>query len=186
MHSEYDSVTQQAGLWAGDGGFQLRVGENTTLAGGVIASSQQAVADALNSLSTGTLAVRDIENKADYSASQIAVGGGMGALGTTKDNEVAGGATKEHGTSVPGTGGGLGLGTPVAAAASGEVSSTMQSAISGGTIEIRDEAGQQALTGQTAEQAVASVSRDTSDTLNTLEPIFDKEDRKSTSLNSSH
>ncbi|CAP40935.1 hemagglutinin repeat-containing protein [Bordetella petrii] len=31
MHSEYDSVTQQAGLWAGDGGFQVKVGENTTL-----------------------------------------------------------------------------------------------------------------------------------------------------------
>src|SRR5690606_32618714 len=110
MHSEYDSVTQQAGLWAGDGGFQAKVGENTTLVGGVIASSQQAVADALNSLSTGTLVVRDIENRADYSASQIAVGGGMGFggggddLGTTKDNEVAGGATKEHGTSVPTTG----------------------------------------------------------------------------------
>lgn len=180
MHSEYDSVTQQAGLWAGDGGFQVKVDDNTTLAGGVIASSQQAVADALNSLSTGTLMVRDIENRADYSASQIAVGGGVNFgggddLGATKDNEVAGGATKEHGTSVPSTGGGLGLGTPVVAAASGDASSTTQSAISGGAIEIRDEAGQQALTGQTADQAVASVKRDTSDTLNTLDPIFDKE-----------
>ncbi|WP_050978194.1 hemagglutinin repeat-containing protein [Bordetella petrii] len=182
MHSEYDSVTQQAGLWAGDGGFQVKVGENTTLVGGVIASSQQAVAEALNSLSTGTLVVRDIENRADYSASQIALGGGMGFgggggddLGTTKDNEVAGGATKEHGTSVPSTGGGLGLGTPVVAAASGDARSTTQSAISGGAIEIRDEAGQQALTGQTAAEAVASVNRDTSNTLNVLDPIFDKE-----------
>ena len=61
------------------------------------------------------------------------------------------------------------------AAASGDASSTTQSAISGGAIEIRDESGQQRLTGQTAEQAVASVNRDTSDTLNTLAPIFDKE-----------
>ncbi|MBO9354431.1 filamentous hemagglutinin N-terminal domain-containing protein [Bordetella petrii] len=180
MRSEYDSVTQQAGLWAGDGGFQVKVGENTTLVGGVIASSQQAVADALNSLSTGTLTVRDIENRADYSASQIAVGGGMGFgggddLGTTKDNEVAGGASKEHGTSVPSTGGGLSVNMPVVAAASGDASSTTHSAISGGSIEIRDEAGQQALTGQTADQAVASVNRDTSDTLNALDPIFDKE-----------
>ncbi|MBO1114911.1 hypothetical protein J2P76_23515, partial [Bordetella petrii] len=93
----------------------------------------------------------------------------------TKDNEVAGGATKEHGTSVPSTGGGLGLGMPVVAAASGDASSTTQSAISDGAIEIRDEAGQKALTGQTADQAVASVNWDTSDTLNTLDPIFDKE-----------
>ncbi|WZB69748.1 hypothetical protein WJ968_27180 [Achromobacter xylosoxidans] len=40
---------------------------------------------------------------------------------------------------------------------------------------IRDEAGQQALTGKTAAETIASLNRDTSDTLNALKPIFDKE-----------
>ncbi|MGE8642641.1 MAG: DUF6862 domain-containing protein, partial [Achromobacter sp.] len=54
-------------------------------------------------------------------------------------------------------------------------SSTTQSGISGGTIVIRDEAGQLALTGKTAAETIASLNRETSDTLNALKPIFDKE-----------
>ena len=67
------------------------------------------------------------------------------------------------------------MGTPVAVAASGNSSSTTQSGISGGTIVIRDEAGQLALTGKTAAETIASLNRDTTDTLNALKPIFDKE-----------
>ena len=99
--------------------------------------------------------------------------GGTG-LGTTKDNQVAGGASKEASTSLPSSGN-LSFKPPTVAAASGSGSSTTSSAISGGTIVIRDEAGQQALTGKTAAQTIASLNRDTSDTLNALRPIFDKE-----------
>ena len=67
------------------------------------------------------------------------------------------------------------MGTPVAVAASGNSSSTTQSGISGGTIVIRDEAGQLALTGKTAAETIGSLSRDTTDTLNALKLIFDKE-----------
>ena len=94
--------------------------------------------------------------------------------GTTKDNQVAGGASKEAGTSLSSSGN-VSMNTPVAMAASGSDSSTTSSAISGGTIVIRDEAGQQALTGKTAAETIASLNRDTSDTLNALKPIFDKE-----------
>ncbi|WP_422837961.1 ribonuclease domain-containing protein [Achromobacter xylosoxidans] len=68
------------------------------------------------------------------------------------------------------------MGTPVVAAASGRDSSTTYSAISGGTVVIRDEVAQQNLTGMTAAETIASLNRDTSsDTLNALKPIFDKE-----------
>ena len=40
---------------------------------------------------------------------------------------------------------------------------------------MRDEAAQQDLTGMSAAETLASLNRDTSDTLNTLKPIFDKE-----------
>ncbi|VFR51963.1 hemagglutinin-like secreted protein [plant metagenome] len=42
-------------------------------------------------------------------------------------------------------------------------------------IEIRDEAAQQALTGKSAAETIASLNRDTTDTLGALKPIFDKE-----------
>lgn len=184
MNSDFKSATEQAGLKAGNGGFIVDVKNNTTLIGGVIASGDQAVIDGLNRVSTGTLVVQDLKNTADYKASQVAVGGGYGwgdsktgvGMGTTSKGEVAGGSKAEAGTKVPTTSGGVGMGVPVALGASGSANSTTNSAISGGTIEIRDEAGQLALTGKTAEETIASLNRDTSsDTLNALKPIFDKE-----------
>lgn len=185
MNSDFKSVTEQTGLWAGDGGYQIDVKNNTKLVGSVIASSDQAVADGLNKLTTGTLVTEDIKNTAKYSGSQVSIGGGFGfggnakasdsGLGTTKGGQVAGGATKDHGTSVSTGSSGFGMGTPVVVAASGNSSSTTKSAISGGTIVIRNEAAQQDLTGMTATEAIAALNRDTTNTLNALKPIFDKE-----------
>ncbi|WP_286937330.1 hemagglutinin repeat-containing protein [Achromobacter sp. UBA4530] len=184
MNSNFKTVTEQTGLWAGDGGFLIDVKNNTTLIGSVIASSDKAVADGLNKLTTGTLVTEDLKNTARYSGSQVSIGGGFGfggakagdsGLGTTKGGEVAGGASKDAGTSISTGSSGFGMGTPIVVAASGNSSSTTQSGISGGTIVIRDEAGQLALTGKTAAEAIASLNRDTSDTLNALKPIFDKE-----------
>ncbi|QKQ46598.1 MULTISPECIES: hemagglutinin repeat-containing protein [Achromobacter] len=183
MNSDFKSVTEQTGLWAGDGGFLIDVKNNTTLIGSVIASSDKAVADGLNKLITGTLVTEDIKNSAKYSGGQVSIGGGFGfgggkagdsGLGTNKDG-VAGGASKDHGSSISTGSSGFGMGVPAVVAASGSGSSTTQSAISGGTIVIRDEAGQLALTGKTAAETIASLNRDTSDTLNALKPIFDKE-----------
>ena len=127
MNSDFKSVTEQTGLWAGEGGYQIDVKHNTKLVGGVIASSDQAVADGLNKLTTDTLVTEDIKNTARYSGSLVSIGGGFGfggrkasdsGLGTTKGGEVAGGATKEHGTSVSTGSSGFGMGTPVVVAAS--------------------------------------------------------------------
>ncbi|WP_155865155.1 hemagglutinin repeat-containing protein [Achromobacter xylosoxidans] len=185
INSDFKSVTEQTGLRAGDGGFQIDAQNNTRLIGSVIASSDRAIADGLNQLGTGTLATEDIGNRAKYRGSQVSVGGGFGfgggkgadtGLGTSKDGDVAGGASKEHGSSIGTGGNGFGMGTPVVVAARGSGGSTTQSAISAGEIVIRDEAAQQDLTGMTAVQTVAALNRDTSsDTLNALKPIFDKE-----------
>ncbi|WP_291382614.1 MULTISPECIES: hemagglutinin repeat-containing protein [Achromobacter] len=184
MNSNFKTVMEQTGLWAGDGGFLIDVKDNTTLIGSVIASSDKAVADGLNKLTTGTLVTEDLKNTARYSGSQVSIGGGFGfggakagdsGLGTTKGGEVAGGASKDAGTSISTGSSGFGMGTPIVVAASGNSSSTTQSGISGGTIVIRDEAGQLALTGKTAAETIASLNRDTSDTLNALKPIFDKD-----------
>ena len=66
------------------------------------------------------------------------------------------------------------MGVPVVMGASGQSSSTTLSGISGGTVVIRDEAGQKAQTGQTAAEMIAGLNRDTTDTLNSLDPIFNE------------
>ncbi|MEL7636062.1 MULTISPECIES: hemagglutinin repeat-containing protein [Sporomusa] len=71
INSDYQSVTEQAGIYAGEGGFDIEVGKNTDLKGAVIAS--EATPDK-NRISTDTLTWSDIENKAEYSASSSGVG----------------------------------------------------------------------------------------------------------------
>ncbi|NMK48875.1 hypothetical protein HG262_21845, partial [Achromobacter sp. Bel] len=187
MDSNFQSATQQAGLKAGDGGFLVNVGQNTTLMGGVVSSSEQAVADGLNQLSTDTLTVNDLQNTARYKADQVALSGGYSwggsgggekkksDVGTNSKGQAAGGADKVPGTSLPTSSNGMSAGMPVVVAASGNANSTTYSAVSGGSVVIRDDAGQLALTGKTAAETIASLNRDTSDTLNALKPIFDKE-----------
>ncbi|MBU2703252.1 filamentous hemagglutinin [Sporomusaceae bacterium BoRhaA] len=71
IDSNYTSVTEQAGIYAGKNGFDINVGKNTDLKGAVIASD--ATPDK-NKISTDTLTHSDIQNKADYSASSSGVG----------------------------------------------------------------------------------------------------------------
>ncbi|WP_208951254.1 hemagglutinin repeat-containing protein, partial [Rahnella sp. ChDrAdgB13] len=78
IHSNYDSVQEQTGIYAGQGGFDITVGEHTQLDGAVIAST--ASADK-NRLDTGTLGFTDIHNQADFSAEHqggsLSTGGGI-------------------------------------------------------------------------------------------------------------
>ena len=153
VNADYASVRQQSGLFAGGGGYDVQVAGNTDLQAGAILSSQPAMAEGRNRLSTGTLTTRDLQNKASYQASSVGVSIGMGS------------------SSRP-TGSG-GFGTD-----SGKEGSTTTSAVSAGTIQIRDAAGQQARTGQSAEQTVASLNTSLSseqDHSNALRQIFDKE-----------
>ena len=190
MNSDFRSASEQTGLKAGDGGFQLDIARNTTLVGAMISSSERAALEGRNALGTGTLDVRDVKNTARYKADQIALSGGYswggdggGApkkgdagkadVAANANGQAAGGADKARD---PGDKSGASAGLPVVARASGNASSTTRSAISGGSVVIRDEAAQQDLTGMTAVQTVAALNRDTSsDTLNALKPIFDKE-----------
>ncbi|MCP1443229.1 filamentous hemagglutinin [Pseudomonas sp. GGS8] len=62
MNSNYKAVTDQSGLFAGAGGYNIHVGDKTTLQGAVIAS--EASADK-NLLDTNRLIVSDIKNTSD-------------------------------------------------------------------------------------------------------------------------
>ena len=184
LNSDYAAVGEQSGIRTGDGGFQIDVKGNTDLKGGVIASSDKAVQDGVNTLTTATLTHSDIQNEAHYSGSQIGISGGYsfggggdpGKSGIGKDQQgKADNVNPVPGTELPSSRGGLTAAPPIVLSASGDASSTTSSAISGGTITITDGAKQQQLTGKTAAETVAGINRDASNTGGALAPIFDKD-----------
>ncbi|EOW2946828.1 hemagglutinin repeat-containing protein, partial [Escherichia coli] len=146
MHSNYDSVQEQTGIFAGRGGFDVTTGQHTQLNGAVIAST--ATADK-NRLDTGTLGFSDIENRADYKVEHqsvgISTGGSIGGqFAGNMANNLLVGANHE-----------------------GHADSTTQSAVSAGNITIRDTKSQK--------QDVADLNRDAAHANQTLSPIFDRE-----------
>ncbi|WP_198555889.1 hemagglutinin repeat-containing protein, partial [Rahnella sp. AA] len=144
--SNYDSVREQTGIYAGQGGYDIHVGDHTQLNGAVIASTADA---ANNSLNTGTLSWTDIQNKADYSVQHqgISLSSGGGIAGDLLSN--------------------MGNLAMIGAGGSGHESGVTRAAVSEGTLVIRDTANQQ--------QDVASLSRDTANANGSISPIFDKE-----------
>ena len=88
VNVDYAAVGEQAGIRAGDGGFQVSVKGNTDLKGGAITSSQAAIDAGKNSFSTGTLTSSDIDNRSQFSASAVTVSAGTsgGMAGAFKDS----------------------------------------------------------------------------------------------------
>ena len=79
LNSNFQSVNEQSGLKAGDGGFQVSVGSNTALTGAVISSTDKAVNDGKNTFSTGgNLSITDIQNQASFKGSGYSVGVNVG------------------------------------------------------------------------------------------------------------
>jgi filamentous hemagglutinin len=141
VDGEYLSVNEQSGIVAGEDGFDIEVHGNTDLAGGKIASTERAVQDGKNSLTTETLMQREIANHSRYEASSqsISIGGGY-----------AGANSAMNGT-------GIGSGN-----ASGSDDSITGNGVSGGAIVITDRSAQWAKTGKTVEQTIASINTDVS------------------------
>ena len=177
--SDYASVNEQSGIMAGDGGFQVNVNGNTDLTGAVVASTDKAIQDNANSLTTQTLTTSNIGNKAEYEGNASSFSAGVGqhtaANGDVKNtpSASAGIASKED-----------------------SASSITVSGISGGAVNITDNTTQQTKTGKDAITTVATLNRDVQTQLTTdaqgnttaiavdsngnnlagtLTPIFDKE-----------
>ncbi|EFB2527386.1 hypothetical protein FHO54_04530, partial [Escherichia coli] len=146
MHSNYDSVQEQTGIFAGRGGFDVTTGQHTQLNGAVIVST--ATADK-NRLDTCTLGFSDTENRADFKTEHqsagLSTGGSVAGnfLGNMANNLLVGANHEGH------------------------ADSTTQSAVSAGNITIRDT--------QSQKQDVADLNRDAAHANQTLSPIFDRE-----------
>ena len=149
MKSDYASVTNQAGIYASVGGFVINTAEKTSLRGAVIDSTADTNK---NKLFTKSLDVKDVENTAEYTSRNV--GMSYNHVGNFKNLSKAG---KDAVWNTLGTLPNL---LPDSSKSS---SSTTKSAISNGTIEVRD-----------ANFNMQTLSRDTKDSLNKLDEIFDK------------
>lgn len=146
MHSNYQSVQEQTGIFAGKGGFDVTVGEHTQLNGATIGSMATVEK---NRLETGTLGFGDMQNQADFvtehQSAGISTGGSVGSqfAGNMANNLLVGANNKGHDSSIT------------------------HAAVSDGTIVIRDTSQQQ--------QDVAALNRDVENANPGLEQIVDKE-----------
>ncbi|AMR80785.1 filamentous hemagglutinin [Cupriavidus nantongensis] len=136
----YANVSEQSGIYAGDGGFDIRVEGNTDLKGAVIAS---AGGKDKNHLDTGTLSFSDIQNHSDYSATSFGVSAGITA-GSQNEEKISGLTSGKN------TGG---ISPMIPQHKSGSQDGVAHSAVADATITIRDEAHQK--------QDLVNLKRDT-------------------------
>ena len=186
--SAYESVTKQAGIYAGKEGYDIQVKNNTRLKGAVIDSKAPAEK---NKLTTGTLTWENIDNKAEYKTGGhgISYNGkiGRGDKNDPLDSQTNNRYGKDpitgqrngmnkitptiYGSKIPLNERGL-LNTPIPSV-KGKAETTTTSAVSKGTITITDK--------ENRKQDIEKLNRNTEDSLNKLKEIFDKtkvEERK--------
>ena len=149
MKSDYASVTDQAGIYAGTGGFAIQSKGDTTLEGAVIGS--KATADK-NSLVTDSLTIKDIKNKAEYTSRNTGLS--YTSVSGFKNLSQAGKDAVYNS---------LGLLPKLLPDSSKSSESTTKSAIANGTIKT-----------QSSNIDIDKISRDTESSLNKLDTIFDK------------
>lgn len=139
MNSDYQAVTDQSGFFAGAGGYTIDVAKNTTLQGAVIAS--EATADK-NLLLTDRLLVSDIKNKSEIKSQ---------SAGASLSGSYGGGV------------GTLSPGAPFGMALNDSDHSYTRSAVSEGTIVVRNAAGANDLVGLNRDTANANERLDKPD-----------------------
>ena len=155
IDSKWKSVTEQAGIYAGEEGYNINVGNNTTLEGAVIKSDAP---KAKNKLTTKSLEMKDIQNEAEYTYSNNGIGynyyGSKQKLKALKESD---GVTYNKLYNSIGLVPNLGVGSK------GKASSTTQSAISDGILTVDGK-----------EIDTKTINTNTENTLHQLGKIFDK------------
>ena len=155
IDSKWKSVTHQAGIYAGEDGYNINVGNGTTLEGAVIRSEAP---KAKNTLTTKSLEMKDIQNEAEYTYSNNGIGynyyGSKKKLEEMKANDKKG-YDKIYNS--------IGLVPNLGVGSKGKASSTTQSAISDGILTVDGK-----------EIDTKTINTNTENTLHQLDKIFDK------------
>ena len=155
IDSKWKSVTHQAGIYAGEDGYNINVGNGTTLEGAVIKSEAP---KAKNTLTTKSLEMKDIQNEAEYTYSNNGIGynyyGSKKKLEEMKANDKKG-YDKIYNN--------IGLVPNLGVGSKGKANSTTQSAISDGILTVDGK-----------EIDTKTINTNTENTLHQLDKIFDK------------
>ena len=155
IDSKWKSVTHQAGIYAGEDGYDIHVGNGTTLEGAVIKSEAP---KAKNTLTTKSLEMKDIQNEAEYTYSNNGIGynyyGSKKKLEEMKRNDKKG-YDKIYNS--------IGLVPNLGVGSKGKANSTTQSAISDGILTVDGK-----------EIDTKTINTNTENTLHQLDKIFDK------------
>ena len=155
IDSKWKSVTEQAGVYAGEEGYNINVGNNTTLEGAVIKSDAP---KAKNQLTTKSIEMKDIQNEAEYTYSNNGIGynyyGSKQKLKALKESD---GITYNKLYNSIGLVPNLGVGSK------GKAKSTTRSAISDGILTVDGK-----------EIDTKTINTNTENTLHQLGKIFDK------------
>ena len=190
INADHASVNEQAGIYAGDEGYDINVNKHTDLKGALITSTQKAEADGKNHFSTGSITHSDIENHSNYSGRSFGVSGSVSANFETPFGENGAAQSTKQATDKDGNliyRNDRGELTTEAKNAQGKdnakqlatgwdsletstgfgigrdkesQSSVTKSGINTSNIEIRDQAEQLAKTGETVEQTLDSIKTD--------------------------
>lgn len=190
INADHASVNEQAGIYAGDEGYDINVNKHTDLKGALITSTQKAEADGKNHFSTGSITHSDIENHSNYSGRSFGVSGSVSANFETpfgKEGQAQSGkqAVDDDGNLIYRNDRGeltteaknaqgkdnakqLATGWDSLETSTGfgigrdkeSQSSVTKSGINTANIEIRDQAEQLAKTGETVEQTLDSIKTD--------------------------
>lgn len=155
IDSKWKSVTEQAGIYAGEEGYNINVGNNTTLEGAVIKSDAP---KAKNKLTTKSLEMKDIKNEAEYTYSNNGIG--YNYYGSKKKLEEMKTKDKKGYDKIYNS---IGLVPNLGVGSKGKESSTTQSAISDGILTVD---------GKTID--TKTINTNTENTLHQLDKIFDK------------
>ena len=155
IDSKWKSVTHQAGIFAGEDGYDIHIGNGTTLEGAVIKSEAP---KAKNTLTTKSLDMKDIQNEAEYTYSNNGIGynyyGSKKKLEEMKTNDKKG-YDKIYNS--------IGLVPNLGVGSKGKASSITQSAISDGILTVDGK-----------EVDTRTINTNTENTLHQLDKIFDK------------
>ena len=155
IDSKWKSVTQQAGILAGEEGYDINVGNSTTLEGALIKSNAP---KSKNKLTTKSLEMKDIQNEAEYTYSNNGIGynyyGSKKKLEEMKTNDKKG-YDKIYNS--------IGLVPNLGVGSKGKASSTTQSAISDGILIVDGK-----------EIDTKTINTNTENSLHQLNKIFDR------------
>ncbi|WP_295868470.1 hemagglutinin repeat-containing protein [uncultured Veillonella sp.] len=155
IDSKWKSVTEQAGIYAEEEGYDVNVGNKTTLEGAVIKSDAP---KAKNQLTTKSLEMKDIKNEAEYTYSNNGIG--YNYYGSKKKLEEMKTKDKKGYDKIYNS---IGLVPNLGVGSKGKASSTTQSAISDGILTVDGK-----------ELDTKAINTNTENTLHQLDKIFDK------------